>query len=1097
MPPSHCRRKGDCRAHFVLSAVSLILAIQPFSVLKAQQSGARSNITAIWANEGGDKVSQDELRASRGVENLTGTVLNRAWNGRTITLSGARNESVSFNMILEAANGPATAVSVSFDTLTGPNSATIQTNRQTTGNGVFNWIDRPIELFYVRYLQIVGMSSFGWFRGSDSQMPLRFQAPASGLWNNRPDHNKFYPDILVPLELVSTFNIAAATNQSVWSDIYIPKGTPAGVYSGTVTVKENGVTTHAVPVSLTVQPFSLPDTSSIKGFSHLDANEIQRRYIAEGYINWSDTRSIRLRHIADVYFQLFHRHRIDLIGGDSETPPFAGIHPFFQQRYNGSLFTAANGYDGPGVGVGNTLYAVGPYGTWGPKPTDQQGMWNYADPIATWFQNNMPNVQYFIYLQDEPGTGDFAQVENWAKWLAADPGPGHNLLSMATVSMKNTIEHIPDLQIPTDADDIGECPSSAPWWCDNVEYTYSIASQLSALPNRHMWHYGGGHPGAGTTNTEDEGVAMRTWPWVQFKLGIERWFSWYANLNSPEIDVFQQACTWGCNWRGDPNWGQVSDYAYTNGNGVLVYPGNDINHPANSYGVDGPFASLRLKEWRRGTQDGDYLTFARSIDPVATAAIVQRTMPKALWENKAPGWPTGDPSYFYGRDSWSSNPDDWESSRAQLAQIISSYCLSGNAAVGGNSPCNSDTTLVGTAPSTSATPAPTADPVPAPVASSVSPTESAPLHFMPLTPCRAVDTRLTNGTFGAPSLSADQSRTFPLSASPCNIPANAKAYALNITVIPRQKLRYLTVWPTGQMKPLVSLLNSFDGRIKSNAAIVPAGTNNGVDVVATDSTDLVIDVTGYFVEATNDTAGLAFYPVTPCRITDTRNSSGPFGGPTMQGDTQRSFPVLQSLCGLPTTAKAYSLNYTAVPKHGLGWMSAWPTDHPNPLSSVLNAPTNAITANAGITPAGTNGEITAYVHDDTDLIIDVNGYFDTPGSGGLDFYAVQPCRAYDSRLNGSQAPQEGSMAVDFSIAGCGVPSSAKVMAINATTIPSNTLMYLTLWAAGETQPLVSTLNAIDGQVSSNLAIVPATSGSVSVFMTDKSHLIFDVSGYFK
>ena len=638
--------------------------------------GTGSNITAIWANEGGDKVSQDELRASRGVENLTGTVLNRAWNGRTITMSGARNESVSFNMVLEAANVAARNVSVSFNTLVGPNGATIQTDRQATGNDVFNWVNRPIELFYVRYLQIAGLSTFGWFRGSDTLMPLRFQSPVTHLWTDRPDHNKFYPDILVPLELVSTFNIAAATNQSVWSDIYIPKGTPAGVYSGTVTVKENGVTTHAVPVSLTVQPFSLPDTSSIKGFSHLDANEIQRRYIAEGYINWSDTRSIRLRHIADVYFQLFHRHRIDLIGGDSETPPFAGIHPFFQQRYNGSLFTAANGYDGPGVGVGNTLYAVGPYGTWGPKPTDQQGMWNYADPIATWFQNNMPNVQYFIYLQDEPGTGDFAQVENWAKWLAADPGPGHNLLSMATVSMKNTIEHIPDLQIPTDADDIGECPSSAPWWCDNVEYTYSIASQLSALPNRHMWHYGGGHPGAGTTNTEDEGVAMRTWPWVQFKLGIERWFSWYANLNSPEIDVFQQAATWGYDGHPDPNWGQVSDHAYTNGNGILVYPGNDINHPANSYGVDGPFASLRLKEWRRGTEDGDYLTIANAIDPVATSTIVHKTIPFALWENKAPGWPQADPSYFYGQQSWSSNPDDWELARAELAQLIATYCAS-------------------------------------------------------------------------------------------------------------------------------------------------------------------------------------------------------------------------------------------------------------------------------------------------------------------------------------------------------------------------------------------------------------------------------------
>ena len=74
-------------------------------------------------------------------------------------------------------------------------------------------------------------------------------------------------------------------------------------------------------------------------------------------------------------------------------------------------------------------------------------------------------------------------------------------------------------------------------------------------------------------------------------------------------------------------------------------------------------------------------------------------------------------------------------------------------------------------------------------------------------------------------------------------------------------------------------LNS-DGRIKANAAIVPAGTGGAISVYATDTTDFVLDINGYFVASTNPSA-LAFYPLTPCRVADTRNASGTLGGPSL------------------------------------------------------------------------------------------------------------------------------------------------------------------------------------------------------------------------
>jgi hypothetical protein len=53
-----------------------------------------------------------------------------------------------------------------------------------------------------------------------------------------------------------------------------------------------------------------------------------------------------------------------------------------------------------------------------------------------------------------------------------------------------------------------------------------------------------------------------------------------------------------------------------------------------------------------------------------------------------------------------------------------------------------------------------------------------------------------------------------------------------------------------------------------------------------------------------------------------------------------------------------------------------------------------------------------------------------------------------------------------------------------------------LWPHGQAQPLVSTLNAADGAVTSNMAIVPTTNGIISAFGTDPLQLIFDLSGYF-
>ncbi len=378
----------------------------------------------------------------------------------------------------------------------------------------------------------------------------------------------------------------------------------------------------------------------------------------------------------------------------------------------------------------------------------------------------------------------------------------------------------------------------------------------------------------------------------------------------------------------------------------------------------------------------------------------------------------------------------------------------------------------------------------------VNPVPTA-VKFVTLPPCRVVDTRGANGTFGGPPIQGHSSRSFPLAEgdNPCGIPSDAIAYSLNVTVVTTGHLGYLTIWPSGEGQPIVSTMNSPDGRTKANAAIIPAGSPSGsVSVYVTDTTNVILDINGYFTTSGNST--LEFYPLTPCRVVDTRGPDGNLGGPYLQGRQERDFPVLDGSCGLPNNAAAYSMNFTVLPKGSrLGYLTVWPVGETQPTVSTLNDPTGTNVANAALVPAGTNGAIATYVTDDTDLLIDVDGYFAPAGSGGLSFYALTPCRVLDTRSGGGQ-PFSGQLTINVQTSPCGPPATAEGYVFNATAIPNGPLYYLTLWPDGQQQPMVSTLNAKDGAITSNMAIVPNSNGKSDAWAQGSTQLILDISGYF-
>jgi hypothetical protein len=249
--------------------------------------------------------------------------------------------------------------------------------------------------------------------------------------------------------------------------------------------------------------------------------------------------------------------------------------------------------------------------------------------------------------------------------------------------------------------------------------------------------------------------------------------------------------------------------------------------------------------------------------------------------------------------------------------------------------------------------------------------------FYAVTPCRVADTRRPNDIFGGPRMGAGTTRDFPVATSPC-LPsqANAVAYSLNLSVVPVESLDYVVAWPAkSPQPPAVMTLGSPSKAVVGDAAIVQGSTTGAISIYASNQTDVFFDVNGYF-GAPQGSGALLFHPVTPCRVVNTRDPTiRPLGGPIMPGDSQRTFPVSTSDCGIPAGVQAYSLNVTVVPTSVLAFLTLGPTGKERPFVSTLNDYNGIILANAAIVPAGQNGSIDVYVTHQSHVILDINGYF--------------------------------------------------------------------------------------------------------------------------
>jgi hypothetical protein len=183
---------------------------------------------------------------------------------------------------------------------------------------------------------------------------------------------------------------------------------------------------------------------------------------------------------------------------------------------------------------------------------------------------------------------------------------------------------------------------------------------------RRYWIYNGGRPAAGAIVIDAPATDPSATIWACFKHGVDNYFFWHGvqwrhnrqKVGERRQDVWANPITFDN--RGQPN-KPVNDQGYINGDGVLMYPGEEKLHTDQDRGIAGPVNTIQLANFRRGLQDHLYLTLARrlglnSLINEALQAVVPRVFSDAR-----------------GTIGFAETGNEYERARYKLAQAIAQH----------------------------------------------------------------------------------------------------------------------------------------------------------------------------------------------------------------------------------------------------------------------------------------------------------------------------------------------------------------------------------------------------------------------------------------
>jgi len=489
---------------------------------------------------------------------------NYIWDGtaKTVNIYGAKNEYTAFQLILKASNEDISVSNIEITDLVGPSI-----------------IDKSnINLLKEHYLKVT--------------------EPSTDMYGKVSLGEGEYPDPLIPIKSPTDglpFVVKNGRNQPVWADIYIPNEVESGIYKGKITISGNGFEPEEIAINLEVWNFTLPDQTHLKTFFYYGPEQIRQAHKLTGKDDF-DYQGIELK-----YQRLTHQHRMNM---STDVGCYGDWRGFLDRA---GLYLSGRAFkEGAGKGVGASLWVVGEEFNRDNKTAFQEA--------CKWYMENFEKAGWadklFLYVIDEPGDKEaYDEVRKIGQWAHSAPSPGNKLPFMVTEQPKPK------------KPEFGSLVGAVDIWCSGNGFPEDMDQRRKAGDK--IWTYNGGPDGASVI-IDTYGLNCRSWAWTAWRYNIEGWFLWDCtywvdkhNLRGQEkkqTDLWSNPLTFDqrrnpkTKW---PDWG--------NGDGTFLYPGYEK-------GIDGPISSFRMKAFRRGMQDYEYLYMLKELGKADVADTAARQL---------------------------------------------------------------------------------------------------------------------------------------------------------------------------------------------------------------------------------------------------------------------------------------------------------------------------------------------------------------------------------------------------------------------------------------------------------------------------------------
>ena len=513
----------------------------------------------VWAVHDSVKVKRD----ARAHPDRAG---NAIWDGRAIRLPAARKEVVAFQVIVEAGASALEEVSAALPSLTRRGGGAIAYRAPSVDPTDYR--DRPIQVFSEHYMSVSRASRATWVFGPDSPTApkdLLGWIPVQLVPENARRERGGFP-----------VRVEANKNQAFWFDVYVPRSAAPGLYDGGVRIAARGGA-RTIPIELEVVDVQIADENTLPAMVYYQAGQPE---LYHG------------RNLDPAYHRFAKRHRVEFVHAYNPSTARAALG-----RLTGRDFTREQGYEGPGEGVANRIVPRTFYGP-GADFKSPETVWQAADEWIDFIERELPRARTFLYMPDEPRPPQFPQIIALGERLKSNPGKGQRLPTLVTRSYAPELARVIDI------------------WCAGPQH-YDIERATSErAAGRAYWFYNGGRPAGGAIVIDSPATDARVIGWAAFKHDVDGYFYWHAthwqHNNQKKVgdrnqNVWAEPVTFDNRAEGK------DDNGFINGDGVLVYPGEEKLHPEQDRGIAGPVSTIQMANLRRGLQDHALLTIARGL----------------------------------------------------------------------------------------------------------------------------------------------------------------------------------------------------------------------------------------------------------------------------------------------------------------------------------------------------------------------------------------------------------------------------------------------------------------------------------------------------